>query len=151
MANLDECGPVTVWQDYPCKEWENSINSKGYGKVYYMGELIGAHRREYILHYGPIASNIDVMHLCNNKLCYEIKHLKLGTRSDNMIHAGISGVLSRDTIGEKNSQSKLTENDVRSIRKLALEGKSISFLCTIYPVSSQMIGRILRRQAWTHI
>jgi HNH endonuclease len=50
--------------------------------------------------------------------------------------------------GDKNPQAKLSESDIREIRKSTLTEKS---LAQTYRVSSQEIGKIRRRQRWGHI
>lgn len=151
-VNEGSSAELNTWRSVPCKLWSNSTDSDGYGKAYYQGELISTHRREYIIHHGAIPFGLEVMHLCDIKPCYEIKHLKLGTKSENMMHAGIRGDLSRNVIGEKNPNSRLTSDDVREIRRLSQEDiLSRSALSTKFRVTETMIGRIVRRKAWAHV
>lgn len=43
-----------------------------------------AHRLMYFLTYGPIPEGKVVMHTCDNGLCIDPSHLKLGTQTENM-------------------------------------------------------------------
>lgn len=54
--------------------------------------------------------------------------------------------------GSNNGRSKLTEKQVLAIRdEYARGGSSCSALAKKYPVCQQMISRIIRREAWTHV
>lgn len=56
-----------------------------------------------------------------------------------------------DTRGEDHAPAKLTEYDVREIRRRAAEGESGSALGRAYGVSQGQISRIVRRQSWSHL
>ena len=45
---------------------------------------VGAHRISYIIANGKISENKIIMHLCDNPICSNPKHLKLGTTSENV-------------------------------------------------------------------
>lgn len=67
-----------------CIEGKGATNNSGYCSVRVNGKKMGAHRHAYIKAYGEIPKNLHVMHICDNRKCINPKHLKLGTRSDNM-------------------------------------------------------------------
>lgn len=54
-------------------------------------------------------------------------------------------------IGEKNSQAKLTENDVKEIIKLLKNNVSLSKIGEKYNVSKSTISSIKRGKTWKHI
>jgi hypothetical protein len=53
--------------------------------------------------------------------------------------------------GERHHRAKLTEDDVREIRRQGALGVPYSALATKYPVSPSMIGLICRRRAWAWV
>jgi hypothetical protein len=53
--------------------------------------------------------------------------------------------------GEANKASKLTEDDVREIRRLHGEGATCTALAAQFDVSKVNISLIVRRKAWTHV
>jgi len=73
----------------------------------------------------------------------------MGTAADNMRDMRIWGDVAK---GEKNMQSKLSEDDVISIRKIYKSGeKNYKELAAIYGVDQSQIGNIVRRVYWTHL
>jgi len=77
-----------------CDEWEGAT-SNGYGWV--SEQRVYAHRWTWEERHGPIPAGLEVMHLCDNKLCVNLDHLAIGTHTANMAMAGLHGLL----IGQK--------------------------------------------------
>lgn len=53
--------------------------------------------------------------------------------------------------GEAHGQSKLTDEDVRLIRKLYSKGWTLAELAEMFGVSSPTIHRVVKRTGWVHI
>lgn len=53
--------------------------------------------------------------------------------------------------GERNGAAKLTETDVRAIRRRHTEGHTQSAIGKVFGVSQQTVGRIVRRERWAHV
>lgn len=131
----------------PCKIWTGSTNSAGYGYVYVPGEGMKlAHRVAWEESHGPIPPGLFVCHRCDTPLCYEVEHLFLGTHSDNM----------RDCYEKGRSQgtfeSKLTEDDVREIRRLYATGEwTQRQLGERFGVHFSNISAIVLGKSWTRL
>lgn len=95
--------------DTGCHEWQATLDRGGYGKFYFEGEQLGAHRVAYRLFVGDITER-NVLHSCDNRKCVNPKHLFLGTLQDN--------IKDMDTKGRRGTRSRLTYADVGEIRKL---------------------------------
>lgn len=67
-----------------CWPWAKGRRADGYGQLRWEGRVVRAHRVAYQLTYGDIASDLVVMHLCDNPPCCNPAHLRLGTCLDNV-------------------------------------------------------------------
>ena len=47
------------------------------------GTIRYAHRVAWEVEHGPIPDGMIIMHICDNRACVNLKHLKLGTHKDN--------------------------------------------------------------------
>lgn len=89
-----------------------------------------------------------VMHSCDNPFCVNPEHLRLGTKADNTKDKVDRG---RQARGEKAGGSKLTEKQVKEIRKLDEQGVSLSGLAQKYMVEYTTIRNIVMNHSWKHL
>lgn len=74
--------------DAGCDEWQGSRNNKGYGVIWFDGKLHLAHRAAWLAHHGEWPTRgLVVDHICDNKACVRIDHLRLLTNSENIRRA----------------------------------------------------------------
>lgn len=68
-----------------CWIWTSYTGGRddSYGKIYVDGKLRYAHRFSYEIYKGAIPPGLDVLHICDVKLCVNPNHLYAGTDSDN--------------------------------------------------------------------
>lgn len=57
----------------------------------------------------------------------------------------------RDKVGSANSQSKLTDDKIREIRKLRAEGRTFKSIGDQFGVSDSLISAIIVGKAWSHV
>lgn len=131
-----------------CWDWEGSTDAGGYGQIGRDGTMLKAHRVSYELYVGPIPEGAWVLHSCDRPVCVNPNHLRPGNARDNTDDA-----LSRDRIrkGEQHGQAKLTEKDVREMRRKRAQGMTYPSIANQYGV-----GRVTARNAilgvtWDHI
>lgn len=66
-----------------CWNWRGST-AKGYGQIKAEGRVMRAHRLAFELVKGEVPEGLFVLHSCDNPLCCNPKHLRVGTHQDNM-------------------------------------------------------------------
>lgn len=91
----------------------------------------------------------QVNHKNGIKTDNKIDNLEWNTRSENQKHSIISGL--RSAKGVKNSQCKLDEDSVLSIREEFKTNKSKKDLAKKYQISLPTIYDILTKRSWKHI
>ncbi len=82
-----------------CWNWINiSRKGHGYGRFWWNGQGIQAHRFAYLLFISDIPNNLVIDHICRNKSCVNVNHLRLITNKENiLIGNGAPAVNSRKT------------------------------------------------------
>ena len=66
-----------------CIVWTGGT-SRGYGKVRWQGKLLQAHRLVWESVNGPIPSGLVIDHLCRNRACCNVDHLRVVTTAENL-------------------------------------------------------------------
>lgn len=141
---------VTVDKPNECWEWFGStviVNGIKRGQFYFDRRQINATRFIYWFTTGIWPGELFVCHSCDNPLCVNPKHLWLGTQKDNIQDAVKKGRMAN---GNTNA-AKLTETEVREIRKKVATGSSQRKLAVEYSVSGSCINSIIMHRSWKHI
>lgn len=132
-----------------CWIWQGSKVGMGYGKTSWKSKCMRAHRLAWELVNGPIPNGLFVCHRCDNPACIRPDHLFLGTPTQNVRDMVKKA---RHSHGEASAKAKLTENDVREIRRRYQPRKvSLSQLADEYGVDTALVHRIVQNKIWTHV
>lgn len=83
-----------------------------------------------------------IMHLCDNRGCINIRHLKLGTRQDNVADMYYK---KRHAWGERNRHAKLTVDEAREIKTSTSLQK---YAAKKYGVTQATISEIRSGKSW---
>lgn len=122
-----------------CIEYGGYINPGGYGR---RGHVL-VHREALEARLGrTLAPGMDACHTCDNRRCVNPDHLYEGTRRQNMADATARGRHNKRR-GEVNQRAKLTADDVRQIRQLAISTR-YSAIGDRFGVHPSTISRIAR-------
>lgn len=137
-----------------CIEWKFSIASHGYGMIWHEGKDKTVHRLALTLKVGqPPQKRMLALHkpkICNNRLCFNYRHLYWGTWKDNSRDAVTDGTFSKPPrfVGEEHPRAKLTKNQVIEIRA---DSDSQRKIAKKYGVNHTTIGFIKRYEHWKEI
>lgn len=130
-----------------CWLWLGTASLMNYGRIKQLGRLREAHRVSWELHKGHIPKGMCVCHRCDTPLCVNPNHLFTGYSVDN-----VRDMDNKDrritTPGERNGMSKLTSNQVISIRKAKGSQRKIA---RQYQISQMQVHRIKARKDWRHL
>lgn len=127
-----------------CWPWLRAVRN-GYGNHCVSRVTVYAHRYAYFLaNTVPPPADRQVMHTCNNKLCCNPRHLKIGTASENTQDAYRDGLA---RAGVRSHKAKFSTETIEQIRS---DPRSQSTLARIYGVSQAHISRIKLGQTRKH-
>lgn len=139
-----------------CWIWTAGCVDSGYGSAFADGKHWKAHRLSWHLAHGPIPDGMCVLHHCDVRRCVNPDHLFLGLNEDNVrdrVEKGRSATPRPEAIGgERNSQARLTEVQVRQIWSRYASGESSQEeLSREYDVSESAIELIACGRTWQHL
>ena len=126
-----------------CIEWPYG-RCRGYGKIVIDNKHMGAHRYVCIQAHGEPNGRMDAAHNCGNRLCVNPRHLRWDTRKGNEADKLAHG---RHVRGERNGQSKLSEDAVKEIMSLRGIESGVS-LARRFGVSPNTICAIYKGRRW---
>ena len=138
-----------------CLVWTGARTSDGYGNIRVghgaSRRMVGAHRVAWELKNGPVPQGMEVMHSCDNPPCVRTEHLTLGTHQENLQDAASKGRTGKAR-GEGHGRTHLRNEDVQSIRRLAIAGGiSLRHLGRRFGVSKSTAHRIVTGQGWESV
>jgi hypothetical protein len=94
---------------------------------------------------GNIPKGAHILHRCDMPCCVNPDHLFAGSILENAHDKIAKG---RDAKGERNGQSKLTEDDVRAIRG---DARTLLAVAADYGVGATTISEVRSRKWWKHV
>jgi len=156
-SKIDKRGPDECWP------WTGKAKVQGYGLAY-LGpneRNVRAHRAAWEMTNGPIPPSdayhgTVVMHICDNRICCNPNHLRLGTHDDNMADMAAKG---RGVIPRKFGKGvehilaspKLNDAAIREIRAAKKGRKEIVALACKYDLEIANVYNIRSRRTWKHV
>lgn len=131
-----------------CIEWQRAILNNGYGQLSANGKSQLVHRYVFSLIHGEQPMERFVMHICDNRKCFNPDHLKWGTHSENMLDMYDK----KRAGGEKHHKAKLKEHEVKQMRELYAHGVyNMTELGAIYGVTKGTAKNIIRMKNWKRV
>lgn len=143
MAALQEAKPGD------CIIWPYQRSWNGRGKVFFEGRSQGAHRVAcQHMHGPPPSAEHEAAHNCGKGHlgCFSPFHMRWATSAENQADRLAHGTLCR---GNTSSRSKLSEDQVREVRRLYATGQySQRQLAEKFGVARRTIGAMTDGQNW---
>ena len=106
------------------------------------------HRLVLATFVGPCPDGMECRHIDGNKLNNHVSNLAWGTPSENQNDRKLHGT---DSIGEKNSKAKPTDDAVREIRTRYGRGERQQTIADEFQVSKSLISLVVLRRIWKHL
>lgn len=142
-SKVDKSGTNKCWN------WKAGKFPTGYGNfTVYKGWNLGAHRFSWMLTNGEIPSGLCVLHSCDNTVCVNPKHLWLGTHAQNIADKVAK---KRQARGQHHGNSKLTNAEVRKIKRQLLNGITPRVIGRLFGVHRATIHKIKIGKNWGHV
>lgn len=150
-----------------CWLWTGAKTKRGYGSFWFRGRRVHAHRVSWLLAKGEIPADRCVCHECDVRLCVRHDHHFLGTYQDNAQDMASKGRahLQRNPMGlggekhwtrrhpgrfagARNPSSKLTADQVVTIRERFAAGATYRALAGEFGVSTGSVCFIVSGKHW---
>lgn len=93
--------------------------------------------------------NKEINHIDGNKKNNKLSNLEIVSRLENMRHALNNGFL--NNAGEKNGNSKLSEDDVIIIKKLLILGVANKVISKLFSIKQNTVSDIKNDKLWRHV
>jgi hypothetical protein len=146
-----------------CLVWSKGKLKAGYGKIKWKRKTVLAHRASYSAFNGPIPDELCVCHKCDNPSCVNPEHLFLGTYLENNLdkkekgrsasgsNHGSKTKPERFARGERAGNVKLTEVEVKEIRRFDNLGWLQEDIAAHFNVKRATVSHIVTRRNWKHV
>jgi hypothetical protein len=161
------------WHGSECWDWTASLSSSGYGQIVLEGHVCPAHVVSFYIAHGRLPKPFGLHH-CDRPICVNPIHIFEGDAKANYDDA-----VSKERMpwqagrqwggwaagenhwscrkpesvlkGSFNPRAKLTESDVRHIRRRNRKGETKAALAREYGVSEVAIFNLVTRRTWRHV
>ena len=132
-----------------CWVFSGSKDRCGYGRISVQGINTPAHRAAWMAFRGD-PGNQHVLHNegCVSRACFNPNHLHLGSHTQNMIERDAWGDGIR---GERVGRSRLSAEDVRTIRMLRNKGYIWRVIADMFGVHPSTARHAATGRSWNHI
>lgn len=123
--------------DSGCWEWRGYRDTFGYPMIMFANKAVRVHRYIFEQNSGEsIAPGNVIMHSCDNPPCVNPNHLSQGTQAENILDMVAKG-------RHKKGMGRLSEQDVRDIRRRVRSGDAQRAIERDYGLSGGSVSRIM--------
>ncbi len=139
------------WMPEPfsgCWLWFGYTKPTGYGTISVNRKMLRSHRFSWMLHRGEIPNGLHVLHTCDTPSCVNPDHLFLGTHTENIKDRDRKR---RNTRGVTHPKAKLSEDDVRELRKMRQQGMSYRKLADFFHLNRKTAYYAANGKTWRDV
>lgn len=143
---VDKRGPNDCWP------WTAARRRRGYGAFTVARKNLVAHRVAFQAATGIDPADKLVCHSCDNPPCCNPAHLFLGTATEN-VHDMLAKGRANPPRGENHHGAKLTEEEVREIRRRRAAGEKLIDLAKEFGVADSRLSVLVNHpeRNWSHV
>jgi hypothetical protein len=99
---------------------------------------------------GPCPFGLEALHWDDNPLNFKLSNLRWGTREENIADSKRTGKFFRSA-GEAHHKAKLSEDQIRELRRLRAEGWTYPALADRFGITKANARMIAKRITWAHV
>lgn len=132
--------------DNGCIEWTGSHTSPGYGIICVKRKMVPAHRCAWERVHGPIGPGLHIDHVCFNRSCVNVEHLRAVTQKQN--NENPSGLDSRNKSGHRGVS--WCKRRRKWIARVGHNGKGIHLGYFDDPEEAAAVAKKKRLELFTH-
>lgn len=156
MAGCYTPRPITYSVDnngcHICTSHKNKV--KGYPMITRNGKNSQTMIRYlWELKNGPIPEGLEMCHTCDHPYCINPDHAWAGTHKENILDMVRKGRRNPNSNGkgEKNSNSKLTDNLVKHIRQTVFRYGQVKEFCQSNNITTALFYMVKKGKIWNHV
>lgn len=125
--------------------WKGSFTVDGYGQIWVgNNKVVKVHRLAYEIYRGPLEKRKRLRNQCGDDKCVNPDHWEIIIRNV-YVPKGRAHLK-----GQENGRSRLSDADVKKIKKNAGK-KTQKELAEEFGISASQVGRIIHGKAWSHV
>jgi len=117
-----------------CWEWTGCRSRQGYGVIRFGKLLMTCHRVMATITFGVLTPKTLVIHSCDNKICVNPHHLRLGTHADNLQDAARKNLMPH----------KISNANVIKLRQLHSQGVKQVELSKMFSICQSNVSSIVK-------
>lgn len=130
-----------------CWLWQGARDSHGYGILTIRGRNYMAHKISWeTANNAKVPRDYVLLHTCDVPLCLNPRHLTPGTQQSNVDDRVKKD---RSAKGRRNGRARLTDKDIRKIRKLRGKGWTELAIALLFRVGRSTISNVLKGKTWS--